>query len=306
MSAPDLSILICAHNRLDLTAVCLRTLFATLPPGLHSEVLFYDDQSTDGTAEHLHQLRDVVTTFRGTARGTFACNNNHLAREARGRWLCLLNNDTILRPGWLAEMLRLAARERRAAAVGNFHRYPQNGRINHAGVVFDRDKTFLHLYQGLPERLPASFVSRQFQCVSAACMLVKADVFRNLGGFDEGFRNGCEDLDFCLKLRAEGREVWYCGTSRIDHHGQSTPGRMNDDRANLDRFRARWAAQVKADLEDFTRRDGVCWPSPSLAYRLAYRLWKAPAVSRLRGLLMRTHFGVRLRQRALKALSGHG
>jgi GT2 family glycosyltransferase len=303
MPGPDVSILICAHNRLDRTRECLRTLFATLPAGVRCEVLFHDDCSTDGTRAHVQDhLRDIVTVVAGTERGTFATNMNGLARVARGRWLCLLNNDTLLRPGWLAEMLHLAAREPRAAVVGNFHAFPHNGRVNHAGVVFDRDRTFLHLYQGMPERLPATFVSRPLQCVSAACMLVKASVFASLGGFDEDFKNGCEDLDLCLRVRQTGAEVWYCGTSRIEHFGQSTPGRMTHDAANLRRFRARWAASAHADLEEITTRDNVRWPSASLAYRLAYGIWKAPLAAGLRNLLMRTAFGVRLRQRALEAL----
>ena len=155
----------------------------------------------------------------------------------------------------------------------------------------------------MPERLPATFVSRRMQCVSAACMLVKADVFARVGGFDEGFRNGCEDLDLCLKVGQQGGEVWYCGNSRIDHYGQSTPGRMADDGANLRRFRERWAATVQGDLAMITATDGVRWPSPSVAYRVAYGVWKAPVTARLRGLLMRTAFGVRLRHRAIQVLN---
>lgn len=300
----DISILIAAHNRLELTRECLRTLFATLPPGVCSEVLFYDDESTDGTAEFVKsEYAVVVSRLSGPKRGTFASNMNRLAEEAYGRWLCLLNNDTILHPGWLSEMLLLAAREPRAAIIGNFHRYPQTGRVNHAGVVFDEHKTFLHLYQGMPEKLPATFVSRPLQCVSAACMLIRADVFAGHGGFDEGFRNGCEDLDLCLKVRQTGGEVWYCGTSRIDHYGQSTPGRMAHDAENLQRFRDRWGDVVRDDLKEITAADSVAWPSASLAYRLAYGVWKAPLAAGLRRRLMRSAFGVRLRHRAIKLLN---
>jgi len=77
---------------------------------------------------------------------------------------------------------------------------------------------------------------------------------------------------------------------------------MNDDSANLRRFRGRWLSKIRCDLREYAERDGVCWPSHSLAYRLAYGLWKAPLAARLRGLFMRTGVGVRLRQRALKVL----
>jgi GT2 family glycosyltransferase len=301
MPSPELSLLICAHNRLDLTRECLRTLFTTLPPALNAEVLFYDDCSTDGTADSVEQLSSVHL-FRGSQRGSFAANVNRLSQVARGRWLCLLNNDTLLHPGWLEALLDLAEREPRAAVLGNFHRYPQTGRVNHAGVVFADDLSFHHLYQGMPAELAAARVSRPFQCVSAACMLTRADVFRQLGGFDEGFRNGCEDLDYCLKVRELGPEVWYSGASRIDHYGQSTPGRMADDAANLRRFRERWASRLRADLGEVTASDGVCWPSRSSRYRLVYSLWKTPAAAPLRNLVMRLPVGVRLRQRVLGIL----
>jgi GT2 family glycosyltransferase len=301
MSSRELSILICAHNRLDLTRECLRTLFATLPPALKAEVLFYDDCSTDGTVEYLEQLPGIHL-FRGSRRGSFAANVNRLSLAARGRWLCLLNNDTVLHAGWLEALLDLAEREPRAAVLGNFHRYPQTGRVNHAGVVFAEDLSFHHLYQGMPAELAATRTARPFQCVSAACMLTCAHVFRQVGGLDEGFRNGCEDLDYCLKVPELGREVWYCGASRIDHYGQSTPGRMADDAANLRRFRERWAARLRADLREITASDHVDWPARSSAYRLVYSLWKTPVAAPLRNLVMRLPLGVRLRQRVLGVL----
>jgi GT2 family glycosyltransferase len=297
----DLSILICAHNRLDLTRACLRTLFATLPRTLATEILFYDDCSSDDTAGYVEDHGEI-RLLRGKERGSFAANVNRLAEVARGRWLCLLNNDTLLHPGWLEALFDLAEHEPRAAAIGNFQRYPQTGRVNHAGVVFADDLTFHHLYQGMPADLPAARTSRPFQCVSAACMLTRADVLREVAGLDEGFRNGCEDLDYCLKVRELGHEVWYCGASRIDHYGQSTPGRMADDDANLRRFRERWASRVRPDLREVTASDGIAWPSRSAGYRLVYSLWKTPLAAPLRHAVMRIPGGVRLRQRVLGML----
>ena len=140
MAELDISILMCAHNRLDLTRQCLATLSATLPAGLRSEVLFYDDQSTDGTADYLRERHPEIAVFQQKERGFFAANMNCLARSARGRWLCLLNNDTVLRPNWLSAMLDLAVREPQAAVIGNYQRFPQTRRVNHSGIVFDRQK----------------------------------------------------------------------------------------------------------------------------------------------------------------------
>jgi GT2 family glycosyltransferase len=302
MAALDVSILVCAHNRLDLTRRCLTTLQETLPTGLSSEVLFYDDQSTDGTVEYLRDRHPEIAVFQQQERGFFAANMNCLARSARGRWLCLLNNDTVLRPDWLSAMLDLAAREPRANVIGNYQRFPQTQRVNHAGIVFDSAKDPKHLYLGMPDTLACTFESRPFQCVTAACWLVHADLHATLGGLDEEYRNGCEDLDFCFKTRQLKREVWYCGASRIDHYGQSTPGRMRDEDSNLGLFHRRWDSQIEADLEIFTKRDGQAWPAKSIVYRLLHGAWRVPAMSSGRRLVMQSALGRRLRQQILAIL----
>ena len=129
---PDISVLVCVRNRADLTGPFLDSLHATMPSDIAFEILIYDDLSTDGTADLLASYGDRLRVFRDDARGCFARNNNRLSRAANGRRLVLLNNDMLLRPGWLQPMLGVMD-EHGAGIVGNLQVYPRSGRINHAG-----------------------------------------------------------------------------------------------------------------------------------------------------------------------------
>ena len=131
-SRPDVSILIPVHNGVEFTEACLRSIYPTVSlesqqvEGAPSaEILIYDDRSTDGTAELLERERDRVRTIRGENRGSFAINTNLLAAEARGEYLVMLNNDTLVRPGWIEGMLTVARAHPDAGIVGNLHVFPE-------------------------------------------------------------------------------------------------------------------------------------------------------------------------------------
>ena len=274
---PDISILVCVHNRADLTGPFLESLFATLPDGISREVLVFDDQSTDGTGDLLSSYGDRIRVFRDPDRGCFARNNNRLVHEARGRRLVLLNNDMILRPGWLEPMMALMD-ERTAGIVGNLQVFPGSGLINHAGGGYERDLTPVNLYEGLSPSIDAARLTRKMRFVTAACWLVERPLYKSLGGFDEGFINGYEDADFCLRALDRGASIWYCGSSVIEHYGSSSPGRFGRQAANRRVFLRRWKGRVEPDLESITRGDGISWPKRGGAERVLRSIVRAPLI----------------------------
>lgn len=305
----DLSILIPAKNCAALTACCLDAVERTIPRGLDAEILVYDDASTDDTPSMLGARKGRVGVIRGENPGWFARNMNTLARAARGRWLIHLNNDTVPLDGWIEPLLRAGEAHPDAAVVGNLHLYPAPpGRartINHAGVVFGEDRIGRHLYQGLGEGLAPARGDRALQAVCAACWLTPAGVFRGLGGYDESFRNGHEDIDFCLRAGADGLGVRYAGASAIIHYGSSTPGRFAHDDENQRLFLARWGDAVTPDQSTITAGDGVRWPDYPASYRIARNISKRPAVRQVLGVAVRTPVGARLRQGFVSRFSSH-
>ena len=97
-----------------------------------------------------------------------------------------------------------------------------------------------HLYRHFHRDHPAVNQRRTFQSVTAACMLIRREIFETAGGFDEGFQNGFEDVDLCLKVRDRGWQIVYQPLSVLYHLESQTPGRKTYDQANALRFLSRW------------------------------------------------------------------
>ncbi len=235
----EASIIIPVHNRADLTKQCL-TALAEVTAGVEFEVIVVDNASTDETAAFLGQLAGDVRIIRNTANLGFAAACNQGARAARGRCLVFLNNDTIPQRGWLAAMADEVRTHPEVAIVGSKLLYP-DGRIQHAGVAFSRSMFApYHIYRQFPGDAPAVSYRRELQCVTAACMLIRRDVFEAVGGLDEGYRNGFEDVDLCLKVGEAGWRIVYQPASVLYHLESQTPGRMAHEQHNGDRLFARW------------------------------------------------------------------
>jgi GT2 family glycosyltransferase len=245
---PSSSILIPVHNRLDLTKACLESVFETAEKSTSFEIIVIDDHSTDGTAEYLQALGPRVRTISNDTRKCFAENINSAAPLARGEYLCFLNNDTLVTTGWLQKLLAAARSDPAIAVVGNRHLTPGTELIDHAGMVFDSRKRPVHLYRGQPADFRPALFSQEFQCVTAACWLVKKKIFLELGGFDSGFKNGFEDIDFCLRAGRAGHKIFYAADSIIYHYGQSTPGRKDHETNNSRYFEKKWGDSIAPDL----------------------------------------------------------
>jgi O-antigen biosynthesis protein len=98
-----------------------------------------------------------------------------------------------------------------------------------------------HIYRKFPADSPMVNRRREFQCVTAACMLVRREVFEQVGQFDEGFKNGFEDVDLCLKIREQGWRIMYRPDSVVYHLESQTPGRKTHDIDNARRLLAQWS-----------------------------------------------------------------
>jgi GT2 family glycosyltransferase len=304
----EVSILIPVRNGVRFTRACLESLRASMPPGWQGgreyEIVVHDDASTDGTGQLLSVLGPgEVRALAGPGGTSFAASNNRMAREARGRVLVMLNNDTLARPGWL-EPMRATLDGPGVGVVGNTQVYP-TGRVNHAGVVFARGTRPCHLYEGLDPGTRGVMLDtpRRVRAVTAACWAVRREVFLGtLGGFDEAFVNGYEDVDLCLRAYRAGLACVVAPGSVIVHHGSSTPGRFDRENANRREFLSRWGGLVADDVAEVTARDGVRWPRRSIPYRVARTVWRAPGVREALAPALRTGLGVRARQRALGRL----
>jgi GT2 family glycosyltransferase len=269
------SIVIPVHGRAAVTRQCLDRLLAGLAEDI--EIVVVDDGSRDETASALASYGNRLTVVTHDRACGFAAACNAGVRAAAGSTIVLLNNDTSGQQDWLAALIRYADEHERAAAVGA-RLLTQDQVIQHAGVVLCHDLLPRHVYRGFPHDHPAVTRSRQFQAVTAACMLLSRAAFEEVGGFDEQFRNGYEDVDLCLRLRERGYEVHYCHDSVVVHFESATRG---DDREafahNSRAFLDRWGDRVVPDDLRVYVEDGLI----SIAYSDVYplRLQISPAVA---------------------------
>ncbi len=244
-SPMQVSFVIPLYNCLSFTRETVASLQATLPRGLAHEIILVDDGSTDGTREWLAELTAPFRVVLNERNLGYAAANNRGAALATGKYLALLNNDLVLTPGWLEPMLgALQQLASRAGLVGNVQRNARTGAIDHAGI-------FINL-KGKPEHareFPSGF-ARFFttvlpaDAVTGACLLLERSLWQQLGGFDVGYVNGCEDVDLCFRAGAAGRINAVALRSVIGHHVSTTPGRKVRNEENTYRLTRRWRAEL--------------------------------------------------------------
>jgi GT2 family glycosyltransferase len=264
------SFIIPLYNRLDLTQPCLASLQATIPRGLDHEIVLVDDSSTDGTREWIQTLGTPFRILLNERNLGYAATNNRGAAAATGDILALLNSDLVLTPRWLEPMLAVLRRHRRAGIVGNVQFRAATGELDHIG--FDIGLTGKPHHDESLHWLWAPWSSRRTSAVTAACLLVPRDLFLQLRGFDEGFRNGGEDVDLCFRARALGRTCHVALHSHILHHVSASPGRKLRDEENSRRLAHRWRDElIRLSGQRFNRHYGLPW---SIDYLRRY--WDDP------------------------------
>ncbi len=258
----DVSIIIPVFNKLALTRQCLESIRAKTA-GVTYEIIVVDNGSTDGSVDFLRQeeetgrLKAIVNGENlGFAR---ACNQG--AREASGRTILFLNNDTQVESEWLPPLLRILDGDPTVAAVGSKLLFP-DGTLQHAGIAIIEDRKLPDplvaklLYHRQPSDLPEANLPRQYQALTAACLLIRKDAFDEVKGFDEDYWNGYEDVDLCFKLRERGWRLVYQPESVVIHfESQSGPERFAQISKNISRLHEKWLGKVKPDL--IIEKDGT-------------------------------------------------
>jgi GT2 family glycosyltransferase len=261
------SVILVAYGRREVTQACLESLQDALGPALgrEVEVVVVDNASPDDTLMLLEAWKDRVTVVALEENRNFSGGCNAGAAVARGEVLLFLNNDTIVGPGAI-EALTQAALEPGVGAVGCRLLYP-DGTIQHAGVWMCPEPTGVvvpyHLFHHEAGDLPAARVVCDLDVVTAACLAIRAELFASVGGFDEVYRNGWEDVDLCLKVRVAGQRVVYRGDISIVHDEGATRGRQQGPSDNATIFYARWGAMLEDDGPALGRIWGAGFGSPA-------------------------------------------
>ena len=239
------SFIIPLYNCLPLTQAMLASLRATLPTGLAHEIIFVDDGSTDGTRAWLAALPAPCRAVLNEKNLGFAGACNRGAAAATGEFLFFLNNDLVLLPAWLEPMLAAFTRFPDAALVGNVQLNAATGAVDHAGVYFDAQGKPAHRTDvPLLTRWFGATACRRVDALTGACFGLRRALWTQLGGFDEGFLNGGEDIDLALRASAAGHAHYVVLHSVVRHHVSQSAGRKLRDEQNSARLARRWSAAI--------------------------------------------------------------
>jgi GT2 family glycosyltransferase len=243
---PEVSILITAFNKLGYTFNCLQSVMASCSRynGKY-EVIVVDDGSTDRTRWLLSRIRGLNVVPTGENRG-FVRSNILGAREARGRYVVLLNNDTIVTSGWLEHLIETFQTHSQVGAVGSKLIYP-SGVLQEAGSIVWNDGTGWNYGRNDdPNRSEYNYV-REVDYCSAASLMASKSFVRPSGIFDEQYNPGYyEDTDLCFYVRSRGAKVVYQPSSRVIHfegvsHGRDTSsGIKRYQIINREKFVTKW------------------------------------------------------------------
>ena len=218
----DVSIIIPVFNQIEYTHACLASLQA-VEEQTPFEIVIVDDCSTDRTAELLPQVNGI-SYFRNEKNSGFVASCNRGAEKARGKYLVFLNNDTLVKPGWLTALLETFAENQRAGIVGSKLVYP-DGRLQEAGGIIWRDASGWNYGKFDDAGKPEYNYLREVDYCSGAALMVPKELFESLGGFDLRYAPGYyEDTDLAFKVRRAGYKVLYQPLSEVIHYEGATGG----------------------------------------------------------------------------------
>ena len=260
---PDVSIVIPVYKESKNIDACLRSLYDCKDTGPSFEVILMGDFPSSSVLNTLPDTEGLIRVANRQNLGFLAtCNAG--ADMARGRHLCFLSSDTMVRSGWLRALIETAEQTSHCAIVGPML-IDVNGSIENAGWRILADGRGWPIGKGRNLRDGAHTYRRQVDCVTGACFLVPAKIFRGLGGFDSVYEPDLYgEVDFAFRARTSGLVILYEPRSQVILRGDGSYGSEKRDElseANRARFVSRFAdtlrSQPSEPTDEFLLRRGI-------------------------------------------------
>lgn len=245
-----LSIVIICWNDLKVIKDCLSSIYAERA-GLELEVVVSDNGSTDGSIDYIRKHYPEVRIVSNGANLGFAKGNNAGIRVARGKYVLILNPDTIIHKDALAKLVEFAETHAEAGAFGCRVLNPDGSDQCPAVPLPTLMGTLLSApalrWLGclsktlLADRYPGwdGTSVREIGRQSGCCLLVRRDLLNELNGFDERFFYHCEETDLCCRIWKAGWKILFCPNAVITHLGGQSVGRF-PIRFAIETFRSRY------------------------------------------------------------------
>jgi len=274
---PLVSIIIPTKDQVNLLKKCIYSILNKTDYPNYEIIIVNHESMQEETYKffkEISRLYDNIKILWFSGEFNFSLINNFASHYAKGDLLLFLNNDTeVINPDWLREMVSHAIRPE-IGCVGAKLYYP-DGTIQHAGVILGLGGIAGHSHKHFSYKDPGYFrrlhLIQNLSAVTAACLMVKKDVFFEVGGFDANLKVAFNDVDFCLKVREKGyRNLWTPYAELIHHESKSrgyedTPEKQKRFRKEIEYMKKKWGdlllrdpyynPNLTLDREDFSIKD---------------------------------------------------
>jgi GT2 family glycosyltransferase len=224
---PDVSIILVSWNTRDLLLACLESLPSAVGD-LIADVWVVDNASSDDSVAMLQTHHPTVNLIVNPQNVGFAAANNQAIEASAGRYVLLLNSDTLALPQSIERLVRFADMCPQAGAVGPMLLNP-DGSFQDSFADFPSFRNELLSVTGLGRRLYGSWypgygpnhakAPRLVDYISGACMLVRRATVDRVGLMDEQYFMYSEEIDWCLRMCQAGWEIWFTPAGQVIHYG---------------------------------------------------------------------------------------
>ena len=255
---PLISILIPTKDHIDDLSKCISSIIKK-STYTNYEIIVIENNSTEReTFEYYESLKSYknirVVNFATNGKFNFSAINNYGAKMASGDHLLFLNNDTeVITENWLEEMLMYSQRPD-VGAVGAKLYYPDDT-IQHAGVIVGIGGVAGHGHKNWTRPSDGYFgklqMAQNYSAVTGACIMMRKDVFEEVGGLDEEFAVAYNDIDLCLRIRKAGYLIVWTPFAELYHYESKSRGYEDtpEKKARHDReaglLRERWKLEIE-------------------------------------------------------------
>lgn len=239
---PLISIIIPCKDHADDTERCINSILDR-STYRNFEILLIDNASTEPeTFAFLEEIKkeEKVRVIHWNHPFNYSAINNYAAREAKGKYLLLLNNDTqVITPEWIEEMLMYAQRNDVGAVGAKL--YYDDDTIQHAGIILGigADRVAGHAHYRQPREnlgyMGRLYYAQNMSAVTAACVLIKKSIYEKLNGLDEKFGVAYNDVDLCMRIRKEGYLIVFTPYAELYHFESKSRG-LEDTKEKKERF----------------------------------------------------------------------
>lgn len=276
---PKISIIIANCDHADDLRKCI-TSIQKLTTYKNWEIIIVENNSIEiATRDYYQELQQlenikIVTWEAKNGEFNYSAINNYGAKFATGEYILLLNNDTeVISADWIQEMLMFAQRTDVGAVGAKLYYFDDT--IQHAGIGIGILTLAGHYHRGF-DRCDFGYMGRliyahNVSAVTAACMMIRRNVWKEVGGLDETFQVAFNDVDLCMRIRQAGYLIVWTPYAELYHYESKsrgyddTPEKQKRFEGEVRRFQTRWAKELAAgdpyynpnltlDREDFSLR----------------------------------------------------